>query len=166
MRQLLLTSLCLGACLTLQSILPVHADGSGGFDPGLIPGTLFSAGRTDTTRSGGLGSGYFLDTNYTRSFVNAGVDYKNMGTESTGNVCAGISIANILQLQAGYGSKGAVQRLRHDFNMTQVYDFLTDNHRSPYNMTIENRITFTFAIERYNQHQELDNASIGLGLLF
>ncbi len=142
------------------------ADDSSGFDPSLIPGTLLSAGRTDTTRDGGPGSGFFLDANYTRSFVSLGADYKNLKSVSWGNAYAGIGLANLLQLQAGYGSKGSVQRLRHDFNMTQIYDLLTNNHRSPYDLTVENRITFTFSVERYNQHPELDNASIGLGLLY
>ncbi|NNM51156.1 MAG: hypothetical protein HKM02_02875 [Pseudomonadales bacterium] len=142
------------------------ADNGLGLDPSLIPGVLFSAGRSDTTRDGGLGSGFFLDTNYARTFVNVGVAYKDFTHEKTANAYAGIGFANILQLQAGYGSKGAVQRLRHDFNMTELYDFFTGNHRSPYSLTLENRISFTFAIERYNAHPEMDNASIGFGLLY
>lgn len=151
---------------TLMGSTFCRADDGSGFDPSLIPGTLLSAGRTDTTRDGGPGSGFFLDTNYTRSFVNLGVDYKNLKSVSWANAYAGIGLANLLQLQVGYGSKGSVQRLRHDFNMTQIYDLLTNNHRSPYDLTVENRITFTFSVERYNQHPELDNASIGLGLLY
>jgi hypothetical protein len=53
---------------------PVHADT---LDPSIIPGIDFSAGRSDTRRNDtGLGSGYFLDANYTRTFVNGGTDYQ------------------------------------------------------------------------------------------
>ncbi len=145
------------------------ADDGAGLDPTMIPSLIYSAGRSDTTRSNngsGVGSGYFLDVNYARTFVNMGVDYKNFTQEHAANAYVGIGFANLLELQVGDGTRGPVQRLRHDFNLTQIYDFMTGNHRSPYSLTLDNRLTFTFAIERYSTHSELDNASIGFGLLY
>ncbi len=152
--------------LSVGSTLAMAEDDAG-LDPTMIPSIIYSAGRSDTTRSGsGVGSGYFLDVNYARTFVNMGVDYKNFTQEHAANAYVGIGFANLLELQAGDGSRGPVQRLRHDFNLTQIYDFMTGNHRSPYSLTLDNRITFTFALERYSTHSELDNASIGFGLLY
>lgn len=143
-----------------------HLAQADGFDPRIIPGIVLSAGRVDSQRDGGPGSGYFLDTNYTRTFINGGGNFKDFGSDKIVNVYGGTGISKLLQLQVGYGNHGMVQRLRHDLNLTSVYDFLTGTKRSPYNRTVDNRITFTFAIERYSNDSRFDNTTIGFGLLY
>jgi hypothetical protein len=154
------------AALMLAGLLatPAYADS---LDPTIIPGIVFSAGRSDTRRNDtGLGSGYFLDANYTRTFVNGGGGYQGYGNIRVLNTYLGVGIGKILQVQAGYGNDGVVQRIRSDTNLTSLYDFFTGTKRGRYNRTLGNRLTFTVSLEDYKSHPRLDNLHIGLGLLY
>lgn len=153
--------------LIATAISSEDAFAGGPLNPRIIPGIVFSAGRVDSRRdSEGAGSGYFLDANYTRTFINAGGCYKKVGDLDTINAYGGVGIGKVLQLQLGYGTNGLVRRARHDLNLTTLYDFFSGEKRSPYSRTVDNRITFTFAIEEYPDEPKLDNASIGFGLLY
>lgn len=148
-------------------MLSESANAAGPLNPRILPGIVLSAGRVDSRRDeDGAGTGFFLDANYTRTFINAGAAYKQTDKLHTSNVYAGIGVGKILQLQLGFGEQGMVRRARHDFNLTTLYDFFSGQKRSPYSRTVDNRITFTFAIEEYPDEPALDNASIGFGLLY
>jgi hypothetical protein len=82
------------------------------------------------------------------------------------NAYAGVGFSKLLQLQVGYGNDGVVRRVRHDLNLTSLYDFFTGTKRGRYNRTLGNRLTFTISLESYASHPRLDNFHIGLGLLY
>lgn len=152
--------------LTLPSLLPSQAYAAP-LDPKILPAVLISAGRVDTRRDNtGVGTGLFVDANYTRTFINGGVDLKYFPDETVANVYAGVGISKLLQLQVGMGSQGPVRRVRNDFNLTSIYDFVTGTRRTRYNTSLGNRLTLTFALENYNDDKRLDNFHLGLGLLY
>jgi hypothetical protein len=63
-----------------------------------------------------------------------------------------VCFSNILQLQVGLTSQGgSVTRIRHDLNLSTIYDFLTGYERNRYNTSLGNRLTLTFALEKYRQ---------------
>lgn len=154
-----------GALLAGAVSAPAVADA---LDPKIIPGIVFSAGRVDTRRDdSGVGTGLFLDANYTRTFINFGGNYKHFSDDDVLNVYAGIGVSKLLQLQVGYGTEGMVKRLRHDFNLTSLYDFFTGTERNRYNRSLGNRLTFTVAMENYDSDKKaLNNFHIGAGLLY
>lgn len=150
------------------SLLPAVA-AAGPLDPKILPAMLYSAGRVDTRESGtGVGSGFFLDANYTRTFLNGGVSYKSWGSDGgdLANVYAGVGFSKLVQLQIGLGTQGVVTRVRNDFNLTSISDFITGTKRNRYNTSLGNRLTLTFAMENYKDEERLDNFHIGVGLLY
>lgn len=141
-----------------------HADG---FDPKLVPGVVLSLGRAETNHNGsGVGSGFFLDGNYTRTFVNGGADYQEYGDVRVLNGYFGLGFSRLIQLQVGYGNNGVVRRIRSDFNLAAITDFLTGRTRGRYERTLGSRFTFTVASETYADQPRLDNFHIGVGLLY
>lgn len=155
------------AALLLSLLLPAPAALAGPLDPKIIPALVLSAGRVDSSRDvDGKGTGFFLDGNYTRTFLNVGGGHKDFDGETVDNVYAGIGISKLVQLQVGFGTEGRVQRWRHDFNLTSIYDFVTGTQRNRYNMNLGNRITFTFAAEKYGRDERFNNVHIGFGLQY
>lgn len=138
------------------------------FDPKLIPQLVLSAGRIDSRNDeSGEGNGWFLDSNYSRTFLNGGVSFKRFSNENAANIYVGTGISNILQLQVGLTSQGgSVTRIRHDLNLSTIYDFLTGYERNRYNTSLGNRLTLTFALEKYKQDERFDNFHIGVGLSY
>jgi hypothetical protein len=149
----------------------------------LIRGTVVAAYRVDPTED--FGSGLGFDANYSSVAVNFGVASKKFGEsplrpeqqteiesdadgERVNNVYAGVGFSRILMFQYGYGNHGPVVRLRSDFNFRSIVSLLTDTHVPKDRMTLADRITFTFATERYNDDDEeiYDNFTWGVGLLF
>lgn len=155
------------AALLLSLLLPVPAANAAPLDPSLVPRLLLSAGRVDSRRDDtGVGTGYFLDANYTRSFLNLGVVHKDFDGETVDTAFAGVGFSNLLQLQAGMSTEGTVYRIRHDLNLTYLSDFFTGTKRNRYNISLGNRITWTVAMENYEDDERFDNFSIGFGLLY
>lgn len=142
-------------------------------------GFVVSAGRVDPTEN--IGTGYYLDVNYTSVAVNAGINTKKVGafggendvfpdaqdTQIT-NVYAGIGFSRVIQLQYGYGTEGGVYRVRSDINARAIIDFLTDTRTPKSHLTLGDRLTFSFTVERYldDDKDVFDNATWGIGLLF
>lgn len=152
-------------CISLLSSAAV----AGPLNPKILPAMLYSAGRVDTRETGdGAGSGFFLDANYTRTFLNGGVSYKSWGSDGgdLANVYAGVGFSKLIQLQIGLGTQGMVRRVRNDFNLTSISDFVTGKQRNRYNTSLGNRLTLTFALENYSDEKRLDNFHIGVGLLY
>lgn len=141
---------------------------AGPMDPKIVPGLVVSVGRVDTrSDDSGVGSGFFLDGNYTRTFVNGGVSYKSWGSDGDlGNAYVGVGFSKLVQLQIGMGTQGMVRRVRNDLNLTSIYDFVTGTKRNRYNTSLGNRLTLTFALENYKDEERLDNFHIGVGLLY
>lgn len=163
--------LALAAAL-LASLLarPAMADDEnlGPLNPRIIPGVVLSAGRAETTHNGtGVGSGIYVDANYTRTFVNIGTDYQQYGSNvRVLNGFAGVGFSRLIQLQAGYGNDGTVTRLRSDFNFAAILAFFSGSRRNRYDQTLGQRFTFTISTDRYNSQPRLDNFHIGFGLLY
>ncbi|MCG8392772.1 MAG: hypothetical protein MI745_06785 [Pseudomonadales bacterium] len=149
----------------------------------LIRGTVFSVGRVDPTED--IDTGFFVDANYTSVALNGGVSTKKFGEsplrvekrdddlseaneERVNNVYAGIGFGRIVQIQYGYGNHGDLLRFRSDFNFRSVMDFLSGRRTPKDRMTLGDRITFTVAVEQYQDSEEeiFDNATWGIGLLF
>lgn len=149
----------------------------------MIRGTVFSAGRVDPTVN--VGTGYFLDANYSSVFVNVGLGTKKLGEAPFGlieqdadpdakaarkrvnNVYAGIGFGRIVQVQAGYGNKGQLMRVRSDFNVRSFTDFFDQRSTPKSRLTLADRLTFTIAIERYTGDDDIfNNFTWGAGLLF
>lgn len=152
----------------LATLLPNHASARP-LDPRIIPALLFSAGRVDSRNdASGVGNGFFLDANYTRTFLNGGVSYKNFGlNDDLANLYVGVGFSKLLQLQAGISTQGGmVTRVRHDLNITSISDFITGTRRNRYNTSLGNRLTLTFALENYQNDDRQDNFHIGVGLLY
>lgn len=155
------------AALLISLLLPAPVATAAPLDPKIVPKLLLSAGRVDSRRDdSGKGTGYFLDANYTRTFLNLGVAHKDFDGETVDTVFVGVGLSNLAQLQIGAGTEGVVTRVRHDFNLTAINDFFTGTKRNRYNMSLGNRITFTFAAENYKDDERFDNVHIGFGLLY
>jgi hypothetical protein len=164
--------------------LPSLADGNGLYHGvNVLRGTVISGGRVDPTEN--IGTGYFFDVNYSSVAVNFGAAFKRFGGDSdlgTGgndansaayhqhvyNAYAGVGFSRILQLQYGYGNEKGVFRVRSDINARAIIDFMTQHHTPKSRLTLGDRLTFTFAVERYlnGSHDIFDNATWGVGLLF
>ncbi len=157
----------LALAAALMASLATQTAQAEGFDPKLVPGVVLSLGRAETNHSGSaVGSGFFLDANYTRTFVNGGTDYQQYGDVRVLNGYFGVGFSRLLQLQLGYGNNGVVRRYRSDFNLAAITDFLTGRTRSRYERTLGSRFTFTVAAESYPEQPRLDNFHIGVGLLY
>lgn len=149
----------------------------------LIRGTVVSVGRVDPTEN--VDTGFFVDANYSSVAINAGIGSKKFGDsplrsdqreddlseadgERVNNAYAGIGFGRIVQIQYGYGNHGDLLRFRSDFNYRSVVDFFTGKRTPKDRMTLGDRITFTIAVEQYQDSDEeiFDNATWGVGLLF
>lgn len=159
--------IALAALLTPSLLLPPPAVAAP-LDPKILPAILVSAGRVDGRNSStGFGSGLFVDANYTRTFLNGGISYKTWsGNGDVANLYVGTGISKLLQIQVGTGTQGHVFRVRHDLNLTSIYDFVTGTKRNRYNTSLGNRLTLTFAAEDYKDEPAMDNFHIGIGLLY
>lgn len=146
-------------------------------------GTVISAGRVDPTEN--IGTGYFIDANYSSVAFNFGVATKRFGGdeglgtggnvdgspayhERVNNVYLGVGFSRLFQMQYGYGNQKNVFRVRSDINARAIMDFLSRKQTPKERITLGDRLTFTFAIERYLEDERdiFDNATWGIGLLF
>lgn len=153
------------------------------YDEGrVLRGWVVSAGRVDPTED--IGTGFFLDANVSSVAVNGGIATKRFGespvrpstdgdehpadNEQVTNAYAGIGFSRILMLQWGYGTEGAVMRLRSDWNVRAIMDFFQGQPTPKRRLTIGDRLTFTLSIEDYRGSDKamFDNATWGIGLLF
>ena len=139
----------------------------------LLRGTVFSVGRADPRGSNAvddttLGSGVYIDANYTSVFLNGGVGAKDFGGETVTNAYVGIGFSRIVQLQVGYGDRGQVGRVRSDLNLRSVYNFITQSTQPQREKTLADRVTFSYAVERYSddEHEEFGNGTLGVGVLY
>lgn len=148
----------------------------------VLRGWVVSAGRVDPTED--IGTGFFVDANVSSVAVNGGIVTKRFGespvrpsndgddhpadNEQVTNAYAGIGFSRILMLQYGYGTEGAVMRLRSDVNVRAIMDFVRGRTTPKHRLTLGDRLTFTFAIEDYQDSDKaiFDNATWGIGLLF
>lgn len=153
------------AALLLGGILasPAHALR---LDPETLSGLVTGIGQAHSRYDDrGFGTALFADANYIHVFLNGGVSYKDFD-DPVVNAYVGVGISGLLQLQVGQGNEGMVQRVRTDFNVSRMVDFFTQRRRNPYNQTILNRLTFTFAAEEYSDDSHFDNFQTGIGLLW
>lgn len=145
------------------------ADRYAGVD--IIRGTVYSVGRADPRGDAGaqnLDTGIFMDANYSSVFLNGGVGAKDFNGSRVINAYAGFGIGRILQIQAGFGDRGPLGRVRTDLNLRSVYSFVTQTKQPKRERTLADRVTFTYSVERYNdkENEEFDNGTIGIGVLF
>jgi len=153
--------------LLISLLLPASAAVAGPLDPKVVPGLVLSAGQVHTRRDDdGAGTGYFLDANYARVFLNAGASFKSFENDKIQNVYVGTGITGFLQLQIGFGTEGVVKRLRHDFNMARAYEFFSGKPRNRYNQSLGTRFTVTLALEEYSDDERFNNLHAGIGLLY
>lgn len=150
----------------------------------VLRGTVFSAGRVDPTEN--IGTGYFIDINYSSVALNGGVASKKFGSlpgtsildvdcaectadgRRVNNAYFGVGFSRWIQFQYGYGTEGDLTRLRSDFNFRGIVDFLTQTPTRKDRMLLADRITFTIALEDYQDKESegFDNFTWGIGLLF
>lgn len=147
----------------------------------VLRGTVLSVGRVDPTEN--IGTGYYLDANYSSVALNIGAASKKFGDtpirpsnisnlpadgERVNNVYAGVGFSRIFMLQYGTGNHGDVFRMRSDFNFRAVADFLSGKVTPKDRLLLADRLTFSFSAERYNDKGEdiFNNATWGIGLLF
>ena len=153
-------------------------------DTGVLRGLVLSAGRVDPTEN--IGTGYFVDANYTSVAINVGAASKKFGSlpgttvldgectecvadgRRVNNAYVGVGFSRVLQFQYGYGTEGDVTRLRSDFNFRAIVDFITQTKTRKDRMLLADRITFTAALEDYldDESEGFDNFTWGIGLLF
>ena len=149
----------------------------------MIRGTVASVGRVDPSLSG-VDTGFFADINYSSVALNAGINTKKLGDspfrdsepaseeaeaarQRVNNAYVGVGFGRIAQLQFGYGNQGQVTRLRSDINFRSIVDFITQESTPKHRLTLADRITFSYTIERYTGDEDIfDNFTWGLGLLF
>lgn len=175
----LLASLLLGTLLVSSSCLAAATNDDSAYAGVKVwRGTVVSVGRIDPTEN--IGTGNYFDINYSSVALNVGIATKRFGDDDSGgtyahsantrvnNVYAGVGFSRILQLQYGYGNEKGVFRVRSDINARAIIDFLTSTHTPKRRLTLGDRLTFTFTVERYldGDHDVFDNASWGIGLLF
>lgn len=152
--------------LLISLLLPLPSF-AGALDPKIVSGLVLSAGQVHNRRDDeGVGTGYFLDANYSRVFLNAGTSFKAFDSDKIQNVYVGTGITGVLQLQIGFGTEGVVKRLRHDLNMARAHEFFTGKLRNRYNQSLGTRFTLTFAVEEYSDDERFDNFHAGIGLLY
>lgn len=135
-----------------------------------IRGTVYSIGRADSRgdSSNTLGSGTFFDANYSSIFLNGGIGAKDFSGQQVANVYAGFGLGRFVQLQAGYGTRGSLGRVRTDLNLRELYSFVTRTKQPAREKTLADRVTFTYTAERYSdsKNEEFNNGTIGIGVLF
>lgn len=139
----------------------------------MVRGTVFSIGRADPVGNVPaptvpFDSGILLDANYTSVFLNGGAGFKDFNGHRVANLYAGFGFGRIFQIQAGYGDRGTLGRIRTDFNVREVYSFVTQQAQHRREKTLADRVTFTYTAERYSDaaSKEFNNGTIGVGLLF
>ncbi|MFZ5757291.1 MAG: hypothetical protein ACOY3X_10330 [Pseudomonadota bacterium] len=137
----------------------------------LIRGTVYSVGRADPRGEAGsdnFETGIFVDANYTSVAFNVGIGAKDFTGEQVANVYAGIGFGRIIQLQLGAGTEGTLGRVRTDLNFRSIYNFVTQTRQPRREKTLADRVTFTYAVERYNDSDSeiFDNGTIGIGVLY
>lgn len=155
------------AALLLACLLPLPEAEARPLDPASLPGLVISAGQVHSRRDDGdVGTGWFVDANYSRVFINMGTGHKQFGDDKIHNVYAGVGLAGVLQLQVGMGTEGQVQRIRHDFNLARFIEFVGGKKRNRYNQSLGTRFTLTFAAEEYKDDERFDNFHAGVGLLY
>lgn len=136
----------------------------------MMRGTVYSIGRADARgdTANTLGSGTFIDANYSSVFLNGGIGAKDFSGVDVANIYAGFGFGRIVQLQAGYGTRGTLGRVRTDLNLREVYSFVTRTKQSMREKTLADRVTFTYTAERYSdkEDEEFSNGTIGIGVLF
>ncbi len=149
----------------------------------LIRGTVISAGRVDPSVN--VGTGYFVDVNYTSVALNIGVASKKLGEapfklisqdrdedalaakKRVNNVYVGLGFGRIIQYQFGYGNQGRLTRLRSDFNVRSITDFMNQKSTPRSRLTLADRLTFSVSVERYAGDEDIfNNFTWGVGLLF
>jgi hypothetical protein len=166
--------------LGLMLALPAAADGL--YDGvNVLRGTVVSFGRVDPTEN--IGTGLFLDANYTSVALNGGVATKRFSRAPGGggvpeltdaydasftNAYFGVGFSRFIQFQYGYGTEGGLVRLRSDFNFRAVADFLSNTKTRKDRMLLADRLTFTVSGERYQKSDKdiFNNTTWGIGLLF
>lgn len=137
----------------------------------LTRGTVYSVGRVyprGDANVDNLDSGIYMDANYSSVIFNGGLGVKDFEGQRAANLYAGIGFGRIIQLQVGIGDRGPVGRVRTDINFREVYSFLTQTRQARREKTLADRVTFTYAIERYNDkdNEEFNNSTIGIGVLY
>lgn len=137
----------------------------------LLRGTVYSIGRADPrgdTAANKLDSGIFIDANYSSVGFNGGFGAKDFNGDRVVNVYGGIGFGRLIQLQAGYGDRGPLGRLRTDINLRSLYSFFTQTNQPARERTLADRVTFTYTMERYSEdkHERFNNGTIGIGVLF
>jgi hypothetical protein len=180
------TLLILGLIVT-QSALgqsPQYKDQPGLYEGvNILRGFVLSGYRVDPHED--VDTGFGVDLNYTSVALNGGVATKKFGDspirpserndpddvaaeERVNNAYFGVGFSRVLQFQYGYGNHGSVVRLRSDFNYRAISDFFSNRRTPKRQLTLADRITFTFAVENYNDTEEeaFDNFTWGIGLLF
>lgn len=163
------------ACFTL--LLGSHALAASPYEDTTVQrGVVLSAGRVDPNKD--VGTGWFLDANYTSVGLNGGIATKRFGDapgvsraahkEQVTNAYFGVGFSRLIQFQYGYGTEGDLLRLRSDFNFRAVIDFLSNTKTPKHRYTLADRLTFTVSAERYNDSDKkyFHNATWGVGLLF
>lgn len=136
-------------------------------DPRDLSGLVISVGQAHTQQdNSGAGTALYVDANYSRVFTNLGTGFKNFDDAKIATVYAGVGLAGVLQLQYGFGTEGAVRRIRSDFNFTKAVDFFTGKKRNRYNQSFGTRLTFSFGEETYEDDERFDNFHAGIGLLY
>lgn len=147
----------------------------------VLRGTVLSAGRVDPSEN--IGTGWFVDANYTSVALNGGIATKKFGSsplrgqglplndaygEQVTNAYFGVGFSRVLQFQYGYGTEGDLLRIRSDFNFRAVADFFSNTKTRKDRMLLADRLTFSISGERYNDSGKdiFNNTTWGIGLLF
>lgn len=159
------------ATLLAATATPVFSADSAYDGVTIIRGTVYSVGRADPRGQSGmqdLESGVFIDANYSSVMLNGGVGAKDFNGHRVVNAYAGFGFGRLIQIQAGYGDRGTLGRIRSDLNLRSVYNFFTQQRQAKRERTLADRITFTYTAERYSdeKNEEFDNGTIGVGVLF
>lgn len=164
------------ALLGLATLLSATAEADGRYGGRydgvyVTRGTVYSVGRADPRGQSGqpmLQNGVLVDANYSSVFLNGGIGAKNFDGHNVVNLYAGFGFSRILQIQAGYGDRGPLGRIRTDLNLREVFNFVTSSRQHPRERTLADRVTFTYTVERYSDanNGEFDNGTIGIGVLF
>lgn len=153
----------LGLCATLLlSTLSTHAIAN---PPSSI---LVSAGAFMPFKGDSdLDAGLYGDGNYVRTHFNFGSSLKVLdGLDPVLNAFVGTGYNKAAQVQAGFGTQGLVARIRSDVNLSTVTDAITFKKRTPYNRHVGGRFAMSFAAEFYKDEDDLNNVSLGIGMLY
>ncbi len=170
-----------GLALTL-SLPSINAEAAGRYQGVNVQrGLILSMGRADSSQE--QGSGVVLDANYSSVAVNGGIATRRFGDWPVGpeasntvdsrekritNAYVGVGFSRLIQLQYGSGNAGDLYRVRTDINFKELTDLMTFRRTPKDRLLMGDRITFSFAAERYlDSDAELyDNFTWGIGLLF